>query len=50
MRSEKDDAFRAYVTQHRADLVRTATLLPAGDALMDEQSVHVTDAAKPSFG
>jgi RNA polymerase sigma-70 factor (sigma-E family) len=42
MRSEKDDAFRAYVLEHRAGLVRTATLLTAGDAHLAEDVVQST--------
>ncbi|MET0822408.1 MAG: SigE family RNA polymerase sigma factor [Aeromicrobium sp.] len=42
MRSERDDAFRAYVLEHRAGLVRTATLLTAGDAHLAEDVVQST--------
>ena len=42
MRSEKDDAFRAYATEHRAGMVRTATLLTAGDAHLAEDVVQST--------
>ncbi|KAA1380389.1 SigE family RNA polymerase sigma factor [Aeromicrobium fastidiosum] len=42
MRSEKDEEFRAYVLAHRADLVRTATLLTAGDAHLAEDVVQST--------
>lgn len=42
MRSDKDDEFRAYVLAHRAGLVRTATLLTAGDAHLAEDVVQST--------
>jgi RNA polymerase sigma-70 factor (sigma-E family) len=42
MRSERDDEFRAYVLAHRAALVRTATLLTAGDAHLAEDVVQST--------
>ena len=42
MRSDKDDEFRAYVLTHRAGLVRTATLLTAGDAHLAEDVVQAT--------
>ena len=42
MRSDKDDEFRAYVLANRAGLVRTATLLTAGDAHLAEDVVQAT--------
>jgi RNA polymerase sigma-70 factor (sigma-E family) len=42
MRSAKDDEFRAYVLEHRGGLVRTATLLTAGDAHLAEDVVQST--------
>jgi RNA polymerase sigma-70 factor (sigma-E family) len=42
MRREREDAFRAYVQDHRAELVRAATLLTSGDTHLAEDLVQVT--------
>lgn len=42
MRSTRDDEFRAYVMECRADMVRTATLLTAGDRDLAEDVVQAT--------
>lgn len=40
MRSARDEEFRTYVVEHRPDLVRTATLLTAGDRHLAEDVVQ----------
>ncbi|MCM3923575.1 SigE family RNA polymerase sigma factor [Frankia sp. AiPs1] len=42
MTSDRDEEFRAFVLTHRADLVRTATLLTAGDRHLAEDLVQST--------
>ncbi|MFI5426853.1 SigE family RNA polymerase sigma factor [Aeromicrobium sp. UC242_57] len=42
MRSARDEEFRSYVVDHRAALVRTATLLAAGDRHLAEDVVQST--------
>lgn len=42
MRAAKDEEFRAYVHARRADLLRTATLLTAGDRHLAEDIVQST--------
>jgi RNA polymerase sigma-70 factor (sigma-E family) len=42
MRSARDEQFRAYVLARRSDLVRTATLLTAGDPHLAEDVVQAT--------
>lgn len=42
MRPVRDEEFRTYVLEHRADLVRTATLLTAGDRHLAEDVVQST--------
>ncbi len=42
MRSERDEQFRSFVSARRAELVRTATLLTAGDAHLAEDLVQTT--------
>ena len=41
MTTGRDDEFREYVLARRAGLVRTATLLTAGDAHLAEDLGHV---------
>lgn len=42
MKSERDEQFRSFVLARRAELVRTATLLTAGDAYLAEDLVQST--------
>src|SRR3954471_22089016 len=42
MKSSREDEFRAWVTDHRPRLVRTATLLTAGDRHLAEDIVQTT--------
>lgn len=42
MRTAREDEFRAYVVRSRASLVRTATMLSAGDAHLAEDLVQTT--------
>lgn len=42
MRSVRDEEFHSYVLAHRADLLRTATLLTAGDRHLAEDVVQST--------
>jgi RNA polymerase sigma-70 factor (sigma-E family) len=42
MKSSREDEFRAWVTEHRPRLVRTATLLTAGDRHLAEDIVQTT--------
>ena len=42
MRTTREDEFRAYVVSSRASLVRTATLLSAGDSHLAEDLVQTT--------
>ena len=42
MRSAKDEEFRVYVLARRSDLLRTATLLTAGDPHLAEDAVQAT--------
>jgi len=40
--TRRDEEFRSYVLRHRAELLRTATLLAAGDRHLGEDLVQVT--------
>jgi RNA polymerase sigma-70 factor (sigma-E family) len=42
MKSSREDEFRTWVTEHRPRLVRTATLLTAGDGHLAEDLVQTT--------
>lgn len=42
MRAARDEEFRSYVVAHRSSLLRTATLLTAGDAHLAEDLVQST--------
>lgn len=42
MKSSREDEFRAWVTEHRPRLVRTAALLTAGDRHLAEDVVQIT--------
>jgi RNA polymerase sigma-70 factor (sigma-E family) len=42
MRHDREEAFRTFVVEHRAELVRTATLLTSGDVHRAEDLVQVT--------
>lgn len=42
MKTERDEQFHSFVLSHRAGLVRTATLLTAGDAHLAEDLVQST--------
>ena len=42
MNNERDEQFHSFVLGHRAGLVRTATLLTAGDAHLAEDLVQST--------
>ena len=48
MRSAKDEEFRVYVLARRSDLLRTATLLTAGDPHLAEDAVQATPAVVPT--